>query len=177
MKKLLVFITTVFLIFQCVNGQDTKKTLDSHFDVIEQFSSIKSKSRQMVIMGKKQMEGKSALDSLAFLYMELKSSSDGAIDRYKSIIDNPAMAKKSGATITNQLNTVINNLNNLTVYYLENSKQGMGLIGIPGLSVISSITEIGKNVYGEIKSFNKAKRDEIKAELDKYILSDFDEVK
>jgi hypothetical protein len=40
-----------------------------------------------------------------------------------------------------------------------------------------TISDLGKGIYTEIKGWQKAKRDETKAEIDQYKLADWDQVK
>jgi hypothetical protein len=181
--KRIVWKTIGMLIFVChismnANSQSKEQeiTLNNHFDVIEQFSSIKSKSRQIILMAKKSMGFSPALDSIRFRYMNLKGASDGAISRYKSMIENPAAAKKAGASIENSIKQVVNEMNGLTKFYLENNRTPMGFKQIPGLGFIQSFGGLGTNLYSEIRNIQKSKRDEMKQEIDTYILPEFDEI-
>jgi hypothetical protein len=123
-------------------------------------------------MMKKKLAG-TDLDSAKLLYMDLKASSDGSISRYKAMIDNPKMAKKEGEDISTSMNKVDADLAALRKFNMEHGNSGSGLAGIV---IVATVTEIGKGLYSEIKSIQTEKRNEMKAEVDKYILPDFDEV-
>lgn len=159
------------------NVRAQKTVLDNHFDVVQKLSAIQSKSRQLVIIMRKKLADSPDLDSAKLLYMDLKAASDGVISRYKSIIDNPKMAKKEGEDITSNLNGVVEHLNKLTVFALEHGKQNMGLSPLAGLAIVNTVTEVGKGVYSELRAMQKEKREATKAEVDQYILPDFDDVK
>jgi hypothetical protein len=98
------------------------------------------------------------------------------MSRYKTMIDNPKMAQKSGESITKQMNEMVGHLNAMTNYYSASS-QSMGFSPLVGLTLVPSIMSLGKDVYNEIKGWQKAKRDEMKADLDQYALADWDDVK
>lgn len=173
MHFLKLFLIVSFSALLAQNAWAQKTVLDNHFDVVEKLSTIQSKSRQLVLEMQKKFAGSPDLDSAKLLYFDLKASSDGVISRYKAMIDNPKMAKKEGENITRHMNKVIENLNTLAVFNVEHGRQNMGLVG---LVVVSTITEIGKGVYNEIKNLQQDKRDALKAEVDSYRLPDFDEV-
>ena len=146
--------------------------LNNHFDVIQKLSSVQSKSRQVVVMMKQKLTGRD-LDSAKLLYMDLKASSDGVISRYKAMIDNPKMAKKEGEMIGQSFLEVDDNLNKLRKFNVEHGNSSMGLAG---LVIVATVTELGKGIYSEIKSIQTEKRNEMKSEVDKYILPDWDSV-
>ena len=178
MKKMIRTISVFLLLAMTVNTNAVaqKSVLDNHFDVVQKLSAIQSKSRQLVLIMRKKLADTPDLDSAKLLYVDLKAASDGVISRYKSIIDNPKMAKKQGEDITKNLNEVVDFLNKLTVFALEHGKQNMGLSPIAGLAIVNTVTEIGKGVYSEFKAMQKEKREATKAEVDQYILPDFDNV-
>lgn len=154
-------------------SQEEKVVLNNHFDVIQKLSEVKSKSRSVVLMAKQKLTGME-LDSAKILYQDLKASCDGAISRYKAMIDNPRLAKKEGEDIGIAMNKVDKDLAALRKYNLEHGNAGSGLAGVV---IIATVTEIGKGLYNEIKAIQTEKRNGMKAEVDQYSLPDFEEVK
>ncbi|MES2648383.1 MAG: hypothetical protein V4717_16010 [Bacteroidota bacterium] len=169
-RSSLVILLVILFTFQSVAQ---KQVLNNHFDVVEKLSAIKSKTKQVVIMMKKKFAAGTDLDSTRLLYIDLKASSDGVISRYKAVIDNPKLAKKEGENISAKLDEVEKNLNLLRKYNIDHGNNSMGLAGVV---LVATVTEIGKGLYTEIKSLQKEKRDAIKLELDQYILPEFDEI-
>ena len=183
MNKCLRFTTFVLIVLfisaSCSQAQSTPPppvppvtVLNNHFDVIQKLSSVQSKSRQVVLMMKKKLAGMD-LDSAKLLYMDLKASSDGVMSRYKAMIDNPKMAKKEGEMIGQSFLEVDDNLNKLRKFNMEHGNSSMGLAG---LVIVATVTELGKGIYSEIKSIQDDKRNDMKAEVDKYTLQDWDSV-
>lgn len=153
-----------------------QKVLNDHFEWVEQFSKTQSKSKSLASYAKRNITEKKVLDSTEWKYMDLKEASDGAISRYKSIIDNPNVAKKNEITITEEMNEMISQLNDFTKF-VSTKSQGFGFNPIGGLALLGSIAGLGANVFTEIKNMQKGKRDQLKAEIDQYKLIDWVEIK
>jgi hypothetical protein len=172
-KKIFIF-SLLFLMSSLASlGQ---KLLEDHIEVIEQFSKVKSKSKSLVSYAKRNLEGTGALDTVELKYMDLKEASDGAISRYKSIIDNPSLAKKTGATLTenlNEMNEALVSIQN----YLRERNNSMGFQQMSPISLLTSFSGLGGGLIKEISSMQKSKRDTAKAELNEYKLDDWVEIK
>jgi hypothetical protein len=143
---------------------------------VEQFSKTQSKSKSLASYAKRNITEKKVLDSTEWKYMDLKEASDGAISRYKSIIDNPNAAKKNEITITEEMNEMISQLNDFTKF-VSTKSQGFGFNPLGGLTLLGSIAGLGANVFTEIKNMQKSRRDQLKAEIDQYKLTDWVEIK
>jgi hypothetical protein len=174
-KLVLLLIALPWSLFLMAQEQIT---INNHFDVIQQLSTVKSKSRQIVLNGKKTLAD-SKQDSLALLYMNLKATGDGVIGKYKSMIDNPKLANKAGESIEGDMNLLLREMNELTEYYVRSPRKGsgMGYAPVPGLGLVVGVVSLGKELYSEIKNMKAEKRNATKAEVDQYVLPDYDALK
>ena len=164
------FIFFALLTPFCVKAQ---KLLDNHIEAMEQFSRVQSKSKSLVSYAKRNLAGTKALDSAELMYMELKETCDGALSRYKSIIDNPSLAKKTEATITENLNEMQNELSAFQLFIISHSNSGLGFQQANPVALITTFTGFGAGLIKEINSMQKAKRDTAKKEIEQYKLSDW----
>jgi hypothetical protein len=162
-----------FLLPSITNGQ---KLLDNHIEAMEQFSKVKSKSKSLASYAKRNLNGTSALDSAELVYMDLKESCDGAISRYKSIIDNPSIAKKTEATITSNLNEMNEELGKFALYVTTKAKSNKEFQQMNPTLLISTFTGLGTSLIKEIGSMQKTKRDAVKKEIDQYKLNEWIEI-
>jgi hypothetical protein len=179
MKQIISVTASILMLTVLSSGviAQTKEVLETHFDVVQKFSTIHSKSRSLVLFAQKNLAGGPYLDSAKLMYMDLKASSDGAMARYKSMIDNPSMAKKTGQTVTESINQVSAQLANFQKFCGEKGSTGLGYNPLAAVGTLMTISDLGKGLYSEIKTWQKAKREETKAEIDQYKLLDWDEVK
>ncbi|HSK13485.1 MAG TPA: hypothetical protein VK907_09735 [Phnomibacter sp.] len=154
-----------------------QKLVENHIEVIEQFSKVKSKSRSLISYAKRNMEGSPALDTVELKYMDLKEASDGAISRYKRIIDNPSLAKKTEATMTESLNEMNEAMASLQTFIRDRANTGMGFQQMSPIALVTSFTGLGGSLIKEINGMQKAKKETAKTELDQYKLDDWVDIK
>jgi hypothetical protein len=167
-------LSGIFLLIHLnVCGQ---KLLDNHIEAVEQFSRVKSKSKSLASYAKRSLAGQPALDSVELMYMDLKEASDGAIGRYKSIIDNPNLAKKNEANITDNLNEMNTNLNTFSKFISSKARPSMGFQQMNPIGLLTSFTGLGGSLIKEIGDMQKSKKDVVKKELDEYKLDDWVEI-
>ncbi len=172
-KKVHIFLLFCWIMPAMSFGQ---KLLDNHIEAMEQFSRVKSKSKSLVSFAKRNLKETPALDSVELIYMDLKVSCDGAMSRYKSIIDNPAIAKKTEATITSNLNEMNEELGKLSVFVTSKAKSNKEFQQMDPTLLISTFTGLGTSLIKEINTMQKSKRDAAKKEIDQYQLYDWIEI-
>lgn len=150
-----------------------QKLVENHFEAVEQFSRVQSKSKSMASYAKRNLAKSAALDSAELMYMELKESSDAAISRYKSIIDNPSLAKKTEATITANLNEMNEDLVKFVGFISAHAKKNTDYQQIIPVALLTTFTGLGTSLIKEINSMKNDKKLAAKKELDQFVLSDW----
>lgn len=172
--KAIISLIVCFTLLPAISiGQ---KLLDNHIEAIEQFSKVKSKSKSLVSYAKRNLAGSPALDTVELMYMDLKVSCDGAMSRYKSIIDNPGLAKKTESTITSNLNEMNEELSKFAMYVTTKAKSNMSYQQIIPVALITTFTGLGASLIKEISGMQKSKRDAAKKEIDQYRLNEWVEI-
>ncbi len=170
-NQLMIRIVIIALVFPCfLHGQ---KLLDNHIEAMEQFSRVQSKSKSLASYAKRNLAGSNVLDSVELMYMDLKEICDGAMSRYKSIIDNPGLAKKTETTITGNLNEMQKSLSDFQMFITSHSKTGLGFQQANPLALITTFSGFGSGLLKEINSMQRSKRETTKKEIDQYKLSEW----
>lgn len=177
MKNLRQILTAVCCIIGLSTFAQDKSVIGNHFDVIQRFSDIRSHSEQIIREVKKWKDANKIAEAQT-IYFGVKSKGDGVASRYKSIIQNPKLAKKQKENIRVQLNELIEEHNNLVKFYQDNYKTFVvgSSFAIEGW-MIEAVKEIATAIIKEIKKAVQEKKDQMKKEVDDNILRNWDDIK
>ncbi len=118
----------------------------------------------------KKWSDKTLITKASDIYLDLKTKDDGFIAMYKAVIANPKQAKKDTVNLRQKINDVLTEQNKLISLYKENyQKQGFGASFTPP-TWLSIIGTIAGTLYEEIQKASKAKKEEMKAQVDAAVL-------
>lgn len=175
MKQLIVILSAVFtLLADSAIAQE--KVIASHFDVIEHLAGVRSHCDQLIKEIKKWSDNNKIAEA-QYIYFAVKAKGDGVSSRYKSIIDNPKLAKKNKENIRVQLNELTDEHNKLVKFYEDNYKAfATGSSFSASAFPLELIKEIATTLISEIKKAIREKRDQMKKEVDDNLLKPWDEI-
>jgi hypothetical protein len=171
--RILAFFILLISIPDSIKAQ---KLVENHIEIMEQFSRVKSKSKSLVSYAKKRMAAQPALDSVELMYMQLKEDTDAAMAKYKAIIDNPNIAKKTEASITENLNDMNADLEKMQAFISSRASTSMGFQQSSILGILAGFTGLSGNLIKELSGMQKSKKDAVKTEIDQYKLDDWDSI-
>lgn len=168
------FLVGITFFIICPFVLNAQKLVENHIEVMEQFSRVQSKSKSLVSYAKKRMGGQPAIDTVELMYMDLKEDTDAAMAKYKAIIDNPSIAKKTEASITENLNEMNKDLEIMQNFISSKASASMGFQQQTVFGLITGFTGLSGGLIKELTSMQKGKKDAVKAEIDQYKLTDWD---
>jgi hypothetical protein len=172
----LSFLIVITMLMICPCTLEAQKLVENHIEVMEQFSRVQSKSKSLVGYAKRRMTGQPALDTVELMYMDLKEATDASMAKYKTIIDNPNLAKKTEASITENLNEMLRDLEIMQNFISSKASASLGFQQQSVFGLITGFTGLSGGLIKEISSMQRGKKDAVKAEIDQYKLTEWEDI-